>query len=64
MSNLYAELLEHLARIEPVTVETVIHGESGDLATGLRRELNAGVTPVIDPKGRSFARVTAEYDGD
>ena len=64
MSNLYSEILEHLARIEPVTVETVIHGESGEIAAGLQRELSKGVTPVIDPKGRSFARVTAEYDGD
>ena len=64
MSNLYSEILEHLARIEPVTVETVIHGESGEIAAGLQRVLCKGVTPVIDPKGRSFARVTAEYDGN
>ena len=64
MSNLYSETLEQLGRIQPVTIETVIHGEAGDIATGLRRELRKGVTPVIDPKGRSFARVTAEYDGD
>ena len=64
MPNLYSQILEHLARIQPVTVETVIQGESGDIATGLRRTLREGVTPVIDPKGRSFARVTAEYEGD
>ena len=64
MSNLYSEILKHLARIEPVTVETVIYGQSGDIASGLQRELRKGVTPVIDPKGRSFARVTAEYDGN
>ena len=64
MSDLYSEILEHIGRVEPVTVETVIQGESGDLSTGLKRGLRTGVTPVIDPKGRSFARVTAEYDGD
>ncbi len=59
--NIYSEILEHLAETEPVTVETVIHGESGDIASGLERRLVPGFTPVTDPRGRSFARVTAEY---
>ena len=64
MSNLYSEILAHLSRIQPVTVETVVQGESGLIAEGLRRRLLDGVTPVVDPKGRSFARVSAEYNGD
>ena len=64
MSNLYSDILEQIARTRPVTVETVIHGESGLIAEGLERRLTEGVTPVVDPKGRSFARVTAEYEED
>ena len=64
MSNLYAEILEQIAQVKPVTVTTVVEGREGDIASGLRRSLSEGVCPVVDPKGRSFARVTAEYDGD
>ena len=64
MSNLYSEILSHIAQTRPVTVETVIRGESGLIAEGLQRRLVPGVTPVTDPKGRRFARVTAEYSGD
>ena len=64
MSNLYSDILSQIARTRPVTVETVIRGEAGLIADGLQRRLVPGVTPVVDPKGRRFARVTAEYDGD
>ena len=64
MSNLYSDILSQIARTRPVTVETVIRGEAGLIADGLQRRLVSGVTPVVDPKGRRFARVTAEYDGD
>ena len=64
MSNLYAEILEQIKRVKPVTVRTVIEGREGEIQSGLRRELREGVSPVTDPKGRRFARVTAEYDGD
>ncbi len=64
MPNLYSEILSHLARTQPVTVETVIRGESGLLSEGLQRRLIPEVVPVTDPKGRRFARVTAACDGD
>lgn len=64
MSNLYSEILDQIEKTQPVTVETVIHGESGVIAEGLKRHLIHGVTPVTDPKGRCFSRVTAEYAGD
>ena len=61
MSNLYADILDQIIRVRPVTVETMIQGESGEILSGLHRRLIDGVTPVVDFKGRSFARVTAEY---
>ena len=64
MPNCYAEILEQIAQVKPVTVKTVITGREGLISEGLRRTLSEGVTPVVDPKGRSFARVTAEADGD
>ena len=64
MANLYSEILENIARVKPVTVKTVLQGREGDIATGMRRALFEGVNPVTDPKGRSFARVTTEYDGE
>ncbi len=64
MSYMYSEILAHIAQVKPVTVETVIQGESGEIASGLHRRLVSGVTPVVDPRGRRFARVTADYDGD
>ncbi|MBQ3380988.1 MAG: XdhC family protein [Oscillospiraceae bacterium] len=64
MSNLYAEVLEQIGRIQPVTVRTVITGREGSIETGLRRTLSEGVTPVIDPKGRRFASVTTARGGD
>ena len=64
MSNLYSEILSSIARTQPVTVETVIQGEAGDLASGLQRRLIPSVTPVVDMKGRSFARVMAQVEGE
>ena len=64
MPDCYAEILEQIAQVRPVTVKTVITGREGLISEGLRRTLSEGVTPVVDPKGRSFARVTAEADGD
>ena len=64
MSNFYAEILEQIGRVKPVTIKTVIEGTEGRIADGMRRTLFDGVSPVTDPKGRSFARVTAEYDGE
>ncbi len=64
MPNLYSEILDNIARTQPVTVETVVLGETGTIAEGLKRRLIPSVTPVVDLKGRSFARVTVEYDVD
>ena len=61
--NYYAEILKHLADFQPVTLETVIGKDADLMAASLQRRLVPGVTPVIDPKGRSFARVTTEQVG-
>ena len=63
MANVYQEILESLAESRAVSLETVIRGESGRIEEGLSRRLTS-VTPVTDPKGRSFARVTAEETED
>ena len=59
MENVYQDILEKLKSNQAVSLETVIAGTSGEIAAGLRRRLTK-VRPVTDPKGRSFARVTAE----
>ncbi len=64
MSNLYGTILDSVSRMEPVTVETVIRGESGELKSGLSRRILPGVSPVQDPKGRRFARLTAVREED
>ena len=64
MSDVYAEIMEQIGRVKPVTVKTVVEGREGLLADGMHRTMSEGVIPVTDPKGRSFARVTAEYDGE
>ncbi len=64
MSNLYREILTRIDRIQPVTLETAVRGESGLISEGLCRRLEDGVAPVTDIKGRSFARVSADYSGD
>ncbi len=64
MSNIYQDILNHLEEHQTVSLETVIRGESGTVREGLRRRLTE-VTPVTDPRGRRFARVTAErQDGE
>ena len=59
MENIYRDILNHLADNQAVSLETVIKGEKGKIEGGLVRRLTT-VRAVVDPKGRSFARVTAE----
>ena len=59
MANIYAEIIKNLEENQPVSLETVIQRESGELETGISRRLTK-VTPVEDAKGRRYARVTAE----
>ncbi len=61
MSNIYAEILESIGNMRPVTVETVIRGDAGEMETGLFRRLLPGVVPVQDTKGRRFARLTSTW---
>ena len=63
MDNVYKQLLARLDAGEAVCLETVIQGETGEIASGLTRRFT-GVTPVTDPRGRRFARVTADRDGE
>ena len=63
MGNIYRDILNHLDSNQAVSMETVIHGERGEIDGGLQRRLTA-VAPVTDLKGRSFARVTAEVTED
>ena len=63
MANIYGELVKRLQETKPVTLCTELSGREGRLDT-LRREIRDGVTPTVDAKGRRFARVTAEHDGD
>ena len=58
MSNIYRDILNALSENRAVSLETVLPGESGELASVSRRLTD--VTPVTDVRGRSFARVTAE----
>ena len=60
MSNTYRQILDRLDDNRAVSLETVIDGEKGLVGQGLHRRLTE-VAPVTDAKGRSFARVTAEY---
>ena len=59
MDNLYREILRNLDNNHPVSLETSILGESGEICTGISRKL-AGIVPVEDTRGRRFARVTTE----
>ncbi len=62
MANIYQDILNHLQDGQPVSLETVLPAEQGELAAVTRRL--TGVSPVTDLKGRCFARVTMEQDGD
>ena len=64
MKNQYEEILMKLDQLKPVSLKTVIHGREGSLAEGISRRLLEGVTPVTDAKGRRFARVTCETEGE
>ena len=61
--NLYGRILAELEKNRAVSLRTVIHGEEGEIASGLERSL-VDVEPVVDPKGRSFARVVCETEGN
>ncbi|MCR5090797.1 MAG: XdhC family protein, partial [Oscillospiraceae bacterium] len=63
MANIYAEILRQLQEKQAVALETVIKGEEGELSSGISRRLTS-VTPVKDPHGRTFARVTATEGDD
>ncbi len=63
MTNIYAEVLEKLQNNQAVALETVIRGDEGALSTGIRRRLTE-ISPVTDPHGRTFARVTATEGED
>ena len=63
MANIYEDILNHLADGQAVSLETVLQGEAGEIGADLRKRLTE-VVPVVDPRGRSFARVTTERDGD
>ena len=52
MSDVYAEIMEQIGRVKPVTVKTVVEGREGRLADGMHRTMSEGVIPVTDPKGR------------
>ncbi|MBQ8074349.1 MAG: XdhC family protein [Oscillospiraceae bacterium] len=63
MENFYQAILQELAENRPVALETVLQGEKGEISSGLSRRLTE-VTPVADTRGRRFARVTAEQEGE
>lgn len=63
MTELYEKILESLKESRPVALETVLTGEAGEIGTGLTRHLT-DVVPVEDGRGRRFARVTAETEGE
>ena len=59
MKNIYQEALQSLEQNRPVSIETLLSGQAGELASGLSRRLTE-LVPVEDARGRRFARVTAE----
>ncbi len=63
MNRVYGEILDRLAANQAVALESVIHGETGSLQGGITRRLTE-VKPVTDVHGRSFARVTANWEED
>ena len=63
MGNLYVDILRSLAENRPVSLQTHLQSDCGLIKDSLTRRL-AEVKPVTDLHGRSFARVTTEWDGD
>lgn len=61
--NIYAQLLEKVAEGEGVSINTMIRGEEGDIATGMERHL-AGVTEYEDAKGFKQVAATGMKSGD
>ena len=59
MENIYRQIINRLSDNQAVALETVIHGEAGEIKGGLRRRLTA-VTPVTDAKGRRSEEHTSE----
>ncbi len=59
MAVIYKEILHQLAVNHPVSLETSIAGDCGEISSGLSRKL-CEVVPVEDSRGRRFARVTAD----
>ena len=60
--NIYRDIVNHLAEGEACSLETRFKGSAGLIAEDMTRRLTA-VAPVLDPKGRTVACVTAEQEG-
>ena len=63
MKNIYAQILEELEQNRPVALETRLLQRAGSIREDMERRLT-GVAPVTDPKGRRFARVSLEPEGE
>ena len=61
--NEYQSILDSLEQGKAVALETRVLGKAGNKAADMSRRLTE-VVPVLDPKGRLCARVTATYEGD
>lgn len=61
--NIYQELVRRTRACESTAMETVISGQEGLVREGLRRKL-VPVRSSIDRRGRMFARVLCEQDGE
>ena len=48
MSDVYAEIMEQIGRVKPVTVKTVVEGREGRLADGMHRTMSEGVRRDAD----------------
>lgn len=59
MTDLYSEIVQMLKDGKSVALETVLTASEGMVRGGMKRRL-VPVTPVIDHKGRSVAKVTAD----
>ncbi|MBO5496997.1 MAG: XdhC family protein, partial [Oscillospiraceae bacterium] len=63
MSKLYREMLEQLNAGQSLALETVVKSRQGDMGRDMVRRF-VPVQPVTDLKGRRYAAVTAEREGD